>query len=220
MPPLNGRLVKWSTRLPFTEQARVRTSYRLSEMLLRRLTLKNNVHSLYWIVDVWYKMLSQFKGKTVDLSIKFNFKMTTKQKGNLTELQCIASFIEQGCGVSIPYGDNSKYDFIADFNGQLLRIQVKTSSSNDNGDTIKFSCRSTHVNCNGVKNIRYDKNEIDYFATYWNNKCYIVPVGECSTQKTLRFVETQHRNQNPVNMAVDYEIENQLHKIVEMEVSG
>jgi hypothetical protein len=59
------------------------------------------------------------------LSIKLSEKemeLTTKQKGNLTELQCLSAFCALGCNVSIPYGDNSKYDFIADVNGKLLKI--------------------------------------------------------------------------------------------------
>ena len=30
---------------------------------------------------------------------------------------------------------------------------------------------------------KYSKEEIDYFATYWEGKCYLVPVEECSTEK-------------------------------------
>ena len=49
--------IRLMVRTPFTQEIRVQLSYRALEMLLRRLTLKNNVHSLYWIVDIWYKML-------------------------------------------------------------------------------------------------------------------------------------------------------------------
>ena len=52
-------------------------------------------------------------------------ELDTKKKGNLTEMQCMSAFMAQGCGVSIPFGDNSKYDFIADVDGHLLKIQVK-----------------------------------------------------------------------------------------------
>ena len=69
-----------------------------------------------------------------------------KQKGNLTELQCITAFYEIGYSVSIPYGENSRYDFIADVNGHLIRIQVKTSSTKDDGKTYTFSCRSSRTN--------------------------------------------------------------------------
>ena len=133
--------------------------------------------------------------------------MDSKKKGNLTELQCLAAFIECGYEVSIPYGDSSKYDFIADKDGQLLKIQVKTSSmKNGNSDAICFSCRSTHVNCSGVKNVRYSENEIDYFATYWDGKCYVVPVQECSVEKTLRFVPPKNGQTKGISFAEEYEI--------------
>ena len=142
-------------------------------------------------------------------------ELTSKQKGNLTELQCITAFIEQGCGISIPYGDNSKYDFIVDFQGKLYKIQVKTSSLKDN-NAINFSCRSTHVNCNGVKNERYSKDEIDFFATYWKGKCYLIPVEECSVTKTLRFTPPKSGQLKGISFAENYELEKQLQKLEEV----
>ena len=144
--------------------------------------------------------------------------MDTKKKGNLTELRCLAAFMENECGVSIPYGDNSKYDFIADVNGKLLKIQVKTSSyANDEKTAIQFSCRSTHVNCKGVLNVRYSKDEIDYFATYWENKCYLIPVEECSTRKNLRLIDAKSGQIKGISFAKDYELSKQLSKIKEEE---
>lgn len=141
-------------------------------------------------------------------------ELTSKQKGNLTELQCLTAFMEQGCGISIPYGDNSKYDFIADINGVLLKIQVKTSSLKNEG-AIKFSCRTTHVNCSGVKNERYSSDDVDFFATYWNGICYIVPVGESSNEKTLRFAPPKNGQIKGITFARDYELAKQLQKIKE-----
>jgi hypothetical protein len=141
-------------------------------------------------------------------------QLDTKKKGNLTEMQCMSAFMAQGCGVSIPFGDNAKYDFIADVDGQLLKIQVKTASLKDE-NAIKFSCRSTHVNCSGVKNIRYSENEIDYFATYWNGQCYLVPISECSAEKILRFVPPKSGQIKGITFACDYILEKQLTKIKE-----
>lgn len=142
-------------------------------------------------------------------------ELNTKQKGNLTELQCLSAFVEQGCGISIPYGDNLKYDFIADVNGFLFKIQVKTSSLKDE-NAIKFSCRTTHVNCSGVKNERYSSNEVDFFATYWNNQCYLVPINECSVEKTLRFAPPRSGQLKGIAFATDYELAKQLQKIREV----
>ena len=141
-------------------------------------------------------------------------ELTPKQKGNLTELQCLTAFSQCGCSVSIPYGDNSKYDFIADVDGRLLKIQVKTASLKDES-AIQFSCRTTHVNCTGVKNERYSSNDIDYFATYWNNQCYLVPVNECSVNKTLRFEYPKNGQKKGITLASEYELEIQLQKVKE-----
>lgn len=146
-------------------------------------------------------------------SVKKNM-LDTKQKGNLTELQCLAAFVEHGCMVSIPYGDNSKYDFIADVEGHLLKIQVKTSSIKGE-NAISFSCRTTHVNCSGTKRERYTKEQIDYFATMWNGQCYLVPITECSSEKTLRFAPPKNGQVKGITFASEYLLERQIQKVKE-----
>lgn len=134
----------------------------------------------------------------------------TQSIGNLNELKCISRFIELGYECSIPYGNGAKYDFIVDVNGELLRIQCKSCSHpKKNGiidtDAIQFStvCQTT----NTQKTIRhtYSNQEIDYFATSYNDKVYIIPVDECSTSKTLRLKAPLTNIQ--YNKAEDYEIE-------------
>lgn len=143
-------------------------------------------------------------------------ELDSKKKGNLTEMQCMAAFMAQNCGVCIPFGDNSKYDFIADVYGQLFKVQVKTASKSKLDESaIKFSCRSTHLNCKGVQNVRYTKDDIDFFATYYGGQCYLVPVTECSAEKTLRFAATRSGQQKGVNYAEDYQLEKQLSKLME-----
>ena len=144
--------------------------------------------------------------------MKIKMELTAKQKGNLTELQCLTAFYQEGCHVSLPYGENSRYDMIVDVNGLLIKVQVKTSSLKGEG-AINFSCRSSHVNSTGVKNIRYTAQEIDYFATFWEGQCYLVPVSECSTEKTLRFVPPKSGQLKGITFASEYTIQKQLEKI-------
>ena len=139
-------------------------------------------------------------------------ELNSKQKGNLTELQCLSAFVEQGCEVSIPYGDSSKYDFITDIDGHLFKIQVKTASLKDES-AIKFSCRSTHANCNGVKNERYSSKDVDFFTTYWDHQCYLIPISECSVEKTLRFAPTKSGQVTGISLAKDYILADMLQKI-------
>lgn len=136
--------------------------------------------------------------------------MDTKSKGSVTELRCIASFIECGYSVSIPYGENCKYDFVVDINGRFIRVQTKTCRSADDGSTISFSCESTRVNCHNITYATYTSSDIDYFATYWDNRCYIVPVSECNVHKTLRFVPPGNNQRSKIYYAADYELSHVL----------
>ena len=111
---------------------------------------------------------------------------TTNQKGLITELEVALYFIKLGYSVSQPLNIDSKYDFILDTGKQLLKIQVKTAHNpTDKNDTIRFKCRSV-TGRNQVKQSLYSKEDIDYFATFWEGEVYLIPVEECSTEKTLR----------------------------------
>ena len=138
--------------------------------------------------------------------------MEKKQLGNLTELQCITAFYEYGCQVSIPYGENSRYDFIADIGNRLIRVQVKSSRRIDENSFI-FSCISTKSKKSGIVRRRYTKDEIDYFSTFYEGKCYLVPVNECSNQKTLRNGISKNNQNQKICFASQYELEEQLNKL-------
>lgn len=86
--------------------------------------------------------------------------------------------------VSQPLGQDSKYDLIVDVEGKLLRLQVKTSRPASE-NSIMFNCRTTTSNVKNCKSRRYSEKEVDYFATYWDGIAYLVPILECSTQKSL-----------------------------------
>lgn len=145
--------------------------------------------------------------------------LAPKQKGNLTELQCITAFYQLGYQVSIPYGENSRYDFIADINGKLIRVQVKTASKKKNTENaIIFSTSSTRVNSQGNYTKSYTNKEIDYFATYWDSQCYLVPIEETSSRdKTLRFASPANGQLIGVSFAKDYELKTQINKILKKE---
>ena len=102
--------------------------------------------------------------------------------GQITETQVILHCLLKQIPVSIPYGDKARYDLVLDFNQNLYRVQVKTARRADTKEeAFKFNCYSV---VNGKKH-KYTKNEIDFFATIWNNNLYLIPVEECSTEKTL-----------------------------------
>ena len=141
--------------------------------------------------------------------------LTSKQKGNLTELQCITAFTELGYIVSIPYGDCARYDFIVDINNKLYRIQCKTSSKKEEG-VYTFSCRSTAANHSRAATRSYSEEEIDFFATIIDNQCYLIPITETgSREKTLRTVFPNNNRKVGVSLMQDYEIQTQIAKLTE-----
>lgn len=121
-------------------------------------------------------------------------ELTTQQKGITTEISVAAYFLSLGYNVSQPFCQDSKYDLIVDVNNKLLRLQVKTARLL-NEDTIIFNCRSTTKNSQTNKSRYYQEDEIDYFATYWNNKAYLVPISECSAEKRLHLTPVEKNNQ-------------------------
>jgi len=133
--------------------------------------------------------------------------MDTNQKGVLTELEVMLYITKLGYTVSVPYGDRDRYDQIWDINNKLYRVQVKTSRWKDeNHKAFIFKCRSYS---NGVQH-RYTKEQIDFFATMWDGKCYLVPVEQCSSEKALWLEHPTASNPNGAQMASQYEIEEVL----------
>ena len=109
---------------------------------------------------------------TVNIMIK---ELTTQQKGITTEMFVAARLLQLGYNVSQPFCQDSKYDLIVDVNNKLYRLQVKTARL-INDSTIIFNCRSTTKNSQTNKSRYYQENEIDYFATYWNNEVFLIPI--------------------------------------------
>ena len=139
-------------------------------------------------------------------STNINMEITTQQKGITTELYVASYLLSLGYNVSQPFSQDSRYDLIVDVNNKLLRLQVKTSRL-VSAHSISFNCRSTTKNSKTNKSRSYGESEIDYFATFWNNRVYLVPVGECSSQKSLHLEPPTQSNWSYIN---DYEAEEVL----------
>ena len=128
--------------------------------------------------------------------------MDTNIKGIITELKCKTYFLELGFMVSTPESP-VRYDFILDTGKELLKIQVKTSHSD--GEKLIFKTSSTHITANGNTVHHYKDDGIDYFCTWFENECYLVPVSECGkTEKNLRLVPTKNGQVKGICFAKDY----------------
>ncbi len=143
--------------------------------------------------------------------------MNTKELGNLTELQCITRLYELGCSVSIPFGNSDKYDAIIDINDTLYKIQIKHGNIHidelGEEDYLKFNCYWQGHNRNGYSRNLYKKNEIDFFATFYNNECYLIPLNECSLEKTLRIKPPKNGQKKGISFLENYKAEEVLKQL-------
>ena len=139
----------------------------------------------------------------------------TKRVGNITELEILTYATKLGYQVSIPFGDRARYDQIWDVGGKLFKIQIKTASLIEDGVGISISCKSSTRRKGKCFNRRYTKNEIDFIATFYNEKCYLIPINETSCRsKVLRFTNSKNNQLNNINWAVDYEVEKIMQKFI------
>lgn len=132
--------------------------------------------------------------------------MNTKTKGNIGEAVILSEFTKRGIQVCIPFGDDARYDLVAEFNGKLNKIQVKYCSQETDNDSIM--CRSSSSK-NHTTNKRMDtyENDVDYIAFYiqpWDTAC-LVPISECSGYSfTIRRTPTKNNQKSGTHLAEDY----------------
>ena len=86
--------------------------------------------------------------------------------GEITEQEVALEFLKRGILLSKPLVQSSRYDFIADINHKLYKIQVKTGTLKEDS-YIEFATSTSHTNTQGTLNIPYSENDVDFFATMY-----------------------------------------------------
>jgi hypothetical protein len=142
----------------------------------------------------------------------------TKLIGNIAELEVLNYITKLGYQVSLPFGDRARYDQIWDVEGKLLKVQIKNAKLHQSGDYISVSCKSSNRKGGKWVTKRYTENEIDFLATFYNNRCYLIPVNQLpGRSKNLRFSPPVNGQQENINWAEDYEVEKIIKKFVLMQ---
>jgi len=59
--------------------------------------------------------------------------LAPRQQGDVGEHAALYWLVAHGAHVSIPFGHSPHYDLVADFDGRLARVQVKTSTCRHKG---------------------------------------------------------------------------------------
>ena len=132
-----------------------------------------------------------------------------KKKGDLAELKVATDLVARGCELSIPFGEDSNYDLIADYEGRLHRVQVKYTKSNR--QIICVRCRSHSLTNGRVRQTKlYTSAMIDWIVVYdaTSDRCYYCPshlMGVTGRNTlSLRLVPTRNGQMIGIRTAEDY----------------
>jgi Holliday junction resolvase len=119
------------------------------------------------------------------------YNLSKKAKGDIAELAAAKRFVEDGWQVLFPYGENHRYDLVAEKDNKFVRVQVKYSTPKRG--VLDVNCRSS----NNWSVLHYTSNEIDLIAVYnpHNKNVYFIPVAEINHSQFKLRIEPSKNNQ-------------------------
>lgn len=132
--------------------------------------------------------------------------MESQSKGDLTEAVVMTELKRREIPVSVPFGDNERYDLVFEVpDGRLFRAQVKTGRTCDG--TVQFKGYSQHTNAQGHTYKPYTDG-IDCFLIYSHDyeRLFLVWVDEIRAVMTIR-VEQPDQRHGSTNWWEDYEFD-------------
>lgn len=131
--------------------------------------------------------------------------------GEITEQSVALEFLKLGILISKPLVQSSRYDFIADVNNHLYKIQVKTCTEREFGSYFDFATSTSHTNTKGTLNISYSADDVDFFATIYNDQCYLIPFELCGKRtQRLRLKPTLNGQTKGILFAKDFKLEDMI----------
>lgn len=93
----------------------------------------------------------------------------------MTEAVVLAVLVKRDVAVSTPFGENHRYDFVLELDGQFYRLQCKTARYQQ--DKLRFQANSTSPSNTGQTKANYE-GDVDYFVTHCREvgETYMVPI--------------------------------------------
>jgi len=133
-------------------------------------------------------------------------RANTKSIGELGVARTLTRLLESGYAVSLPFGDNLRYDLVVDDAQRLLRVQCKTGRLDDKG-SIAFPVCSC-ANHRGLGRRDYHGN-VDAFGVYCpeTDSVYLVPIGAlegCRREARLRVGQARNGQVKRTRMAASF----------------
>ncbi|AFQ22215.1 hypothetical protein My1_056 [Pectobacterium phage My1] len=132
--------------------------------------------------------------------------MNSKHVGNIAESRFIYECVRRQIDISLPFGDNARYDAIIDSANRLLKVQVKTLRKVEEGK-YEFSTRSNSVKGEARKHY---KDSVDYFFAYnEEDDIYVfmpIDIVGDKYQVAVRTIPPKNNQKIGINMVEDYQM--------------
>ena len=111
--------------------------------------------------------------------------MYLSMQGNIGLGKAIEYFTSHQMTVCIPLNDTQPYDLVVDFNGELKKIQVKTTRFSETPDT--YTVQLKNAGGTGNKQVRpFDNTKCDYiFVLTGDNKTYLIPAKDITAKNSI-----------------------------------
>lgn len=124
--------------------------------------------------------------------------MHTKLKGDIGQLIAATELIKRGWHIAFPYGENCKYDLIAEKEGLFKRVQVKAVTPKDG--ILRVNCRSS----NNWSVIHYRPTDFEILAAVdlGTQKVYFISSDKIHKNMfTLRLSTPRNNQRKKINFA-------------------
>lgn len=130
--------------------------------------------------------------------------MNPKAVGELSEAIILAHLMKKGWAVSLPFGNNQRYDMLVDDGERILRAQCKT------GRSVRGCVEFATSSKNGFTGVRTAyAGQVDIFLVYFpkNGAVYLFPAEEATaTFVNLRIDPNNGGATSKIRWASNYQI--------------
>ena len=127
--------------------------------------------------------------------------LSKKVKGDIAELAVAKRLMSEGWKILFPYGEDHRYDLVAEKDNKFVTIQVKYVTPKNGG--IDINCQSS----NNWSIMAYSAKEIDVIAAY-NSKSeeiYFISSKEMNYRSfKLRLEDSKNNQKSKIHLAKNF----------------
>jgi hypothetical protein len=134
-----------------------------------------------------------------------------KDVGDRATLAVMLALRNAGYVISVPFGENMRYDLVIDNGNRLSRVQCKSGRLRRGAVVFKTSSSYAHHR-SAAEPRRHYQGQIDFFGVYCRDTdgVYLIPIEDVAPtcEAFLRVEPARNRQQKRIRLAADYEIGN------------